>query len=177
MVVQGPATLAESGFVRAVLAPAAHRRGLQPALREQRRRCRCALSAGKAALALSDSPAAEPSRLRSSPPGAWCSTATTCWWAGGGSGRRRQRHPGIAAALRLVAASGAAGRSDFVAGGIGRSELALWQSAGVVKGEQAVPVGERGTTTGRAIPQTSFARRARAAMPRRPATHWSIAAC
>ena len=50
----------------------------------------------------------------------------------------------VAAALRLVAASGRAGQSDFVAGGIGRDESApVADAPAVMKGEQAVPVGER----------------------------------
>ncbi len=150
VVVQGPATLAESGFVRAVLAPAAHRRGLSLRyVSSDGAAALSALSAGKAALALSDSPAAEAAFVAS---GASLEPAGRLVLYGddvlvgpaadpAGVGQRAPRD--IAAALRLVAASGAAGRSDFVAGGIGRSELALWQSAGVVKGEQAVPVGER----------------------------------
>ena len=49
----------------------------------------------------------------------------------------------IAAALRLVAGAGRAGRSDFIAGGIGQGEAPLWQAAKVTRGEQPVPVGER----------------------------------
>src|SRR4029077_20464861 len=37
----------------------------------------------------------------------------------------------------------AGGHSDFIAGGIGQDEPALWQAAKVTRGEQAVPGGER----------------------------------
>ena len=49
----------------------------------------------------------------------------------------------IAAALRLIAAAGGDGHSDFIAGGIGQGEAALWQASKVTQGEQPVPVGER----------------------------------
>ena len=49
----------------------------------------------------------------------------------------------VAAALKLVAANGTAGRGDFIAGGIGQGESPLWRAAKVTHGEQAVPVGER----------------------------------
>ena len=49
----------------------------------------------------------------------------------------------IAAALRLIAAAGGDGHSDFIAGGIGQGEAALWQASKVTHGEQPVPVGER----------------------------------
>jgi hypothetical protein len=43
----------------------------------------------------------------------------------------------------VVAAGGTAGRSDFIAGGIGQGESPLWRAATVTHGEQALPVGER----------------------------------
>jgi tungstate transport system substrate-binding protein len=150
VVVQGPAALAESGFVRAVLVPAAHRRGLSMRyVSTDGATALSALSAGKASLALSDSPAAEAAFVAS---GASLEPTGRLVLYGddvlvgpaadpAGVGQRAPRD--IAAALRLIAASGGAGRSDFVAGGIGRGELALWRAAGVMKGEQAVPVGER----------------------------------
>ena len=49
----------------------------------------------------------------------------------------------IAAALRLVATAGRAGKADFVDGGTGRDESAVWQAAKVARGEQPLPVGER----------------------------------
>jgi hypothetical protein len=49
----------------------------------------------------------------------------------------------VAAALKLVATAGRAGRADFVAGGIGHDEPRLWEDAKVMRGEQSVPVGER----------------------------------
>jgi hypothetical protein len=49
----------------------------------------------------------------------------------------------IAAALRLVATAGRAGKADFVDGGTGHDESAVWQAAKVARGEQPLPVGER----------------------------------
>ena len=150
VVVQGPSALAESGFVRAVLVPAARRRGLSLRyVSTDGATALSALGAGKAGLALSDSPAAEAAFVAS---GASLEPAGRLVLYGddvlvgstadpAGVGQHAPRD--IAAALRLIAVSGAAGRSDFVAGGIGRGELALWRAAGVMKGEQAVPVGER----------------------------------
>jgi len=148
--VEGPAALAESGFVRAVLVPGARHKGIAvryvstdgaAALRDVR--------AGKAQLALSDNTAAEAAFIASShsleptgrlvlygddvlvgpvrDPAAVASQAPT----------------DVAAALRLVAANGTAGRSDFIAGGIGQGESPLWRAAKITHGEQAVPVGER----------------------------------
>ncbi len=55
----------------------------------------------------------------------------------------RARRTDIAAALRLVATAGRAGKADFVDGGTGRDESAVWQAAKVARGEQPLPVGER----------------------------------
>jgi ABC-type tungstate transport system permease subunit len=148
--VEGPAALAESGFVRAVLVPVARRKGIAvryvsadgaQALRDVR--------AGKAHLALSDSAAAG---------AAFAASANSLEPAGrlvlygddvlvgpardpAGVAARAPRD--IAAALGLVAASGGDGHSDFIAGGVGQDEAALWQASKVAHGEQPVPVGER----------------------------------
>jgi ABC-type tungstate transport system permease subunit len=148
--VEGPAALAESGFVRAVLVPVARRKGIAvryvsadgaAALRDVR--------AGKAQLALSDNAAAEAAFIASSrslePTGRLVLYGDDVLV---GPARdpvavASQAPTDVAAALRLVAAGGAAGRSDFIAGGVGQGESPLWRAAKVTHGEQAVPVGER----------------------------------
>jgi ABC-type tungstate transport system permease subunit len=150
VVVQGPAALAESGLVRAVLVPVARKRGITVRyVSTDGALAMGALRSGKAGLALSDSPAAEAAFVAS---GASLEPSGRLVLYGddvlvgslsdpAGVVQRAPRD--IAAALRLIATSGRAGRSDFVAGGIGRGELPLWKAAAVMKGEQAVPVGER----------------------------------
>ncbi|HET6171997.1 MAG TPA: hypothetical protein VFD90_05305 [Gaiellales bacterium] len=148
--VEGPAALAESGFVRAVLVPVAHRKGIAVryvstdgarALRDVR--------AGKAQLALADSTAAEEAFTAS---GVSLEPAGRLVLYGDDVLIGPARDPAgvaahaprdVAAALRLVAASGRDGHSDFVAGGIGQGEPVLWQASKVTHGEQPVPVGER----------------------------------
>jgi ABC-type tungstate transport system permease subunit len=148
--VEGPAALAESGFVRAVLVPFARRNGIAvryvstdgaQALRD--------LRAGEASLALSDNAAAEAAFSASAsslePPGRLVLYGDDVL-----IGPLRDpaqvaaRAPqDVAAALRLVAETGGAARSDFVAGGIGPTEADLWRASKVTRGEQPVPVGER----------------------------------
>jgi ABC-type tungstate transport system permease subunit len=150
VVVEGPAALAESGFVRAVLIPTARKRGIS--VRYVSTDGAVALGdlrAGKANLALSDSPAAEAAFISS---GASLEPAGRLVLYGDDvlvgpatdpAGIAQSAPRDVVAALRLIAVAGRAGRSDFVAGGIGRGEPALWRAAGVMKGEQAVPMGER----------------------------------
>jgi tungstate transport system substrate-binding protein len=148
--VEGPAALAESGFVRAVLVPAARRKGIAlryvssdgaQALRDVR--------AGKAHLALSDSPSAEEAFTASAnslePTGRLVlyGDDVLVGPARDPAGVAAHAPRDIAAALKLVADAGGAGRSDFIAGGIGQGEAALWQASKVIRGEQPVPIGER----------------------------------
>lgn len=148
--VEGPATLAESGFVRAVLVPVARRNGIEvryvsadgaQALRDVR--------AGKAHLALSDSASAGEAFASSSnslePTGRLVlyGDDVLVGPARDPAGVAAHAPRDVAAALRLIAASGRAGHSDFIAGGIGQAEAALWQASKVAHGEQPVPVGER----------------------------------
>jgi tungstate transport system substrate-binding protein len=147
--VEGPAALAESGFVRAVLIPVARRNGLAvryvgtggaQALRDVR--------AGKAHLALSDSAAAEEAFTASAnslePTGRLVlyGDDVLVGPARDPAGVAGHAPHDIASALRLIAASGRDGHSDFIAGGIGQGEAALWQASKVTHGEQPVPVGE-----------------------------------
>ena len=150
VVVAGPAALAESGFVRAVLVPAARKRGIT--VRYTSTDGASAISdlrAGRAQLALSDSTAAEAAFLAS---GASLEPAGRLVLYGDDvlvgpasdpAGVAGRAPADVVAALRLIATAGRAGRAAFVAGGVGRDELALWRAAGVMRGEQAVPVGER----------------------------------
>jgi tungstate transport system substrate-binding protein len=148
--VEGPAALAESGFVRAVLVPVARRKGIAvryvssdgaAALRDVR--------AGKAQLALSDSTAAEAAFIASSR--SLEATGRLVLYGDDvlvgpsrdPAGVASQAPTDVAAALQTIAAGGGAGRSDFIAGGIGQGESPLWRAAKVTHGEQAVPVGER----------------------------------
>ena len=148
--VEGPAALAESGFVRAVLVPVARRKGIAvryvstdgaAALRDVR--------AGKAQVALSDNTAAEAAFIASSrslePTGRLVlyGDDVLIGPTRDPAAVAAQAPTDVAAALRLVAANGTAGRSDFIAGGIGQGESPLWRAAKVTHGEQAVPVGER----------------------------------
>ena len=150
MTVEGPAALAESGFVRAVLVPVARRKGIAvryvstdgaAALRDVR--------AGKAQVALSDNTAAEAAFIASSrslePTGRLVlyGDDVLIGPTRDPAAVAAQAPTDVAAALRLVAANGTAGRSDFIAGGIGQGESPLWRAAKVTHGEQAVPVGER----------------------------------
>lgn len=148
--VEGPAALAESGFVRAVLVPAARRKGIAvryvstdgaQALRDVR--------SGKAQLALADSSAAEAAFIASQtslePTGRLVlyGDDVLVGPARDPAGVAGRAPHDVAAALALIAGAGGAGRSDFIAGGIGQGEAPLWQAAKVTRGEQAVPVGER----------------------------------
>jgi tungstate transport system substrate-binding protein len=148
--VEGPAALAESGFVRAVLVPAARRKGI--ALRyvsTDGARALRDLRAGKAHIALSDSPAAEEAFTAS--PNSLEPTGRLVLYGDDvligpsrdPAGVASQAPTDVAAALQTIAAAGGAGRSDFIAGGIGQGESPLWRAAKVTHGEQAVPVGER----------------------------------
>ena len=150
LVVEGPAALSESGFVRAVLVPVARQHGITVHYVSSNGALALTdLRTGKANLALSDNTAAgtafvgagsslEPNgRLILYGDDVLVGTASDP------AGVAQHAPWDIAAALRLVAAAGQAGHADFVAGGVGEDENALWQAAGVMHGEQAVPVGER----------------------------------
>jgi tungstate transport system substrate-binding protein len=150
VVVEGPAALAESGFVRAVLVPVAQRHGI--AVRYVSSDGALSLTdlrAGKAGLALSDSEAAGAAfvaanaSLEASGRLVLYGDDVLVGPASDPAGVAKDAPRDVAAALRLVAAAGRAGRADFVAGGIGHEELARWQDAKVMRGEQPVPVGER----------------------------------
>jgi ABC-type tungstate transport system permease subunit len=150
VVVEGPAALAESGFVRAVLVPVARRHGITVRyVSSDGARALSDLRAGKANLALSDSEAAGTAFIAAKaslePTGRLVlyGDDVLVGPAADPAGVAKGAPQDIAAALRLVATAGRAGRADFVAGGIGHDELALWQAAKVMHGEQAVPVGER----------------------------------
>jgi tungstate transport system substrate-binding protein len=168
VVVEGPAALAESGFVRAVLMPVARRNGI--AVRYVSSDGALALTdlkAGKAGLALSDSEAAGAAfiaaRASLEPSGRLVlyGDDVLVGPASDPAGVAKDAAQDVSAALRLVAAAGRAGRADFVAGGIGHDELARWQDAGVMRGEQPVPVGERwyhyGATNPAAVVRSSAA--------------------
>jgi ABC-type tungstate transport system permease subunit len=150
VVVEGPAALAESGFVRAVLVPVARRHGI--AVRYVSSDGATALTnlrAGKAQLALSDSEAAGAAFIAAKaslePRGRLVlyGDDVLVGPASDPVGVARTAPHDIAAALRLIATAARAGKADFVAGGIGRNESALWSEARVMRGEQPVPVGER----------------------------------
>jgi ABC-type tungstate transport system permease subunit len=104
--------------------------------------------AGKAHLALSDSPAAEEAFTASAsslePTGRLVlyGDDVLVGPARDPAGVAAHAPQDIAAALRLIALSGRDGHSDFIAGGIGQGEPALWQASKVTHGEQPVPVGE-----------------------------------
>ncbi len=157
--VEGPAALAESGYVRAVLVPVARRHGIAVRyVSTDGTRALAALSAGKAQLALSDSEAAGDAFVAAK--GSLEPTGRLVLYgddvlvgpASDPAGVARGASQDIAAALRLVATAGRAGRADFVAGGIGHDELQLWGDAKVMRGEQSVPVGERWYRRGPAGP-------------------------
>ncbi len=148
--VLGPAALAESGFVRDVLVPVARRHGITVRyVRSDGARALTDLRAGKAQLALSDSEAAGTAFIAAKaslePVGRLVlyGNDVLVGPASDPAGVAKGAPQDIAAALRLVATAGRAGRADFVAGGIGHDELALWGLAKVMRGEQSVPVGER----------------------------------
>ena len=150
VVVEGPATLAESGFVRSVLVPVARRHGI--AVRYVSTDGALALTnlrAGKAQLAFSDSEDAGAALIAAKaslePTGRLVlyGDDVLVGSAGDPAGVAKGAMTDIAAALKLVAAAGRAGRADFVAGGIGHDESRLWDDAKVMRGEQPVPVGER----------------------------------
>jgi tungstate transport system substrate-binding protein len=150
VVVEGPAALAESGFVRAVLVPVAHRHGIAVRyVSTDGARALTDLRAGKASLAFSDSEAAGAAFIAAKaslePTGRLVlyGDDVLVGPASDPAGVAKGAPQDVAAALRLVATAGRAGRADFVAGGIGHEELARWQDAKVMRGEQAVPVGER----------------------------------
>jgi ABC-type tungstate transport system permease subunit len=148
--VEGPAALAESGFVRAVLVPVARRHGIVVHwVSSDGVRSLADLRAGKAQLAFSDSQEAGDAFVASG--GSLEPTGRLVLYgddvlvgpAADPAGVAKSAPQDIAAALRLVAAAGRAGHADFIAGGIGHDELALWGDAKVMSGEQAVPIGER----------------------------------
>ncbi len=148
--VEGPAALAESGFVRAVLVPVAHRHGIAVRwVSSDGVRSLDDLRTGKAQLALSDNDNAGASLVAAKgslePSGRLVlyGDDVLVGPASDPAGIAKGAPQDIVAALRLIATAGRAGRADFVAGGIGRAELALWGDAKVMRGEQAVPVGER----------------------------------
>ena len=148
--VEGPAALAESGFVRAVLVPVARRKGIAVRyVSTDGARALADVRAGKAHLALSDSAAAEAAFTASAsslePTGRLVlyGDDVLVGPARDPAGVAAHAPRDIAAALRLIAAAGGDGHSDFIAGGIGQGEAALWQASKVTQGEQPVPVGER----------------------------------
>lgn len=148
--VEGPAALAESGFVRAVLVPVARRHGIAVRyVSSDGARSLTALRAGEAQLALSDSEAAGTAFLAAKaslePAGRLVlyGDDVLVGPASDPAGIAKGAPHDIAAALRLIATAGRAGNADFIAGGIGHDELALWGLAKVMRGEQSVPVGER----------------------------------
>lgn len=150
VVVQGPAALAESGFVRAVLVPVARRHGLTVRyVSSDGVRALTDLRAGDAQLALSDSEAAGTAFVAAKaslePRGRLVlyGDDVLVGPASDPAGIADGASHDIAAALRLIAAAGRSGKADFVAGGIGRNESPLWSEARVMHGEQPVPVGER----------------------------------
>ena len=157
--VEGPAALAQSGFVRTVLVPVARRHGITVRyVGTDGTRSLTALRAGKAQLALSDSEAAGTAFVAAKaslePAGRLVlyGDDVLVGPAADPAGVAKAAPKDIAAALRLVATAGRAGRADFVAGGIGHDELALWGLAKVMRGEQSVPVGERWYHQGAADP-------------------------
>jgi ABC-type tungstate transport system permease subunit len=148
--VEGPAALAESGYVRGVLVPVARRHGITVRyVSTDGTRALDSLRAGKAGLALSDSEAAGvafvTSKASLEPAGRLVlyGDDVLVGPASDPAGVAKSAAQDIAAALRLIATAGRAGRADFVAGGIGHDELELWGDAKVMRGEQSVPVGER----------------------------------
>jgi tungstate transport system substrate-binding protein len=150
VVVEGPAALAESGFVRGVLVPVARRHGITVRyVNSDGVRSLGELRAGKVQLALSDSEAAGTAFLAAKaslePRGRLVlyGDDVLVGPASDPAGVAHTAPRDIAAALRLIATAGRAGKADFVAGGIGRNEAALWSEARVMRGEQPVPVGER----------------------------------
>ena len=148
--VEGPAALAESGYVRAVLVPMARRRGLRLRyVATDGTRSLNDLRAGKAGLALSDSDAAGAAFIAAGgslePRGRMLlyGDDVLIGPAADPAGVARGAPHDIAAALRRVATAGRAGRADFVDGGTGHDESAVWSAAKVARGEQPLPVGER----------------------------------
>ena len=148
--VEGPAALAESGYVQAVLLPIARRHGF--AVRYVGSNGTLSLDdlrAGKAGLALSDSAAAGAAFIAA---GASLESRGRLVLYGDDvligpasdpAGVAKGAPQDIAEALRLVATAGRAGKADFVDGGTGRDESGLWSAAKVARGEQPLPVGER----------------------------------
>ena len=148
--VQGPAALAESGYVRAVLLPVARRHGFAVRyVSTDGAQSLTDLRAGEAGLALSDSEAAGDAFVAAKsslePRGRLVlyGDDVLVGPASDPAGVAKGAPEDIAAALRLVATAGRAGRADFVDGGTGRDESAVWQAAKVARGEQPLPVGER----------------------------------
>lgn len=159
--VEGPAALAESGFVRAVLVPVARRHGIAVRyVSSDGTRSLDDLRAGKAQLALSDSEAAGVAFIAANaslePTGRLVlyGDDVLVGPAADPAGVAKSAAQDVALALRLIATAGRAGRADFVAGGIGHDELELWRAAKVTRGEQAVPVGERWYHHGATDPAT-----------------------
>ena len=148
--VEGPAALAESGYVQAVLLPIARRHGF--AVRYVGSNGTLSLDdlrAGKAGLALSDSEAAGAAFIAAGaslePRGRLVlyGDDVLIGPASDPAGVAKGAPQDIAQALRLVATAGRAGKADFVDGGTGRDESGLWSAAKVARGEQPLPVGER----------------------------------
>jgi ABC-type tungstate transport system permease subunit len=148
--VEGPAALAESGWARAVLVPVARSHGLSVRyVASDGTRALTDLGSGKAGLALSDSEAAGAAfvvakasleaRGRLVLYGDDVLVGPASDPAGVAKGAPRD----IAAALRLIASAGRAGKADYIEGGTGHDESAVWQAAKVARGEQPLPVGER----------------------------------
>jgi ABC-type tungstate transport system permease subunit len=172
--VEGPAALAESGYVGSVLLPVARRNGLVVRyVSTDGTRSLADLHAGRAGLALSDSEAAgdafvaaksslEP-RGRLVLYGDDVLVGPASDPAGVATGAPQD----IAAALRLVATAGRAGKADFVDGGTGRDESAVWQAAKVARGEQPLPVGERWYHYGASDPAAVVRSAAACAFPSR----------
>ena len=170
--VEGPAALAESGFVRAVLVPVARRHGIAVRwVSSDGARALDDLSAGKAQLALSDSRdagaafVAAGSSLEPSGRLVLYGDDVLVGPASDPAGIARGAAHDVAGALRLLATAGRAGRADFIAGGVGRAELALWSDAKVMRGEQSVPAGERWYHYGATDPAAVVRSAGRCALP------------
>jgi tungstate transport system substrate-binding protein len=166
--VEGPAALAESGYVRAVLVPVARRHGIAVRyVATDGTRSLNDLRAGKAGLALSDSEAAGVAFVAANaslePHGRMVlyGDDVLIGPASDPAGVATGAPEDIAAALRLVATAGRAGKADFVDGGTGHDESAVWSAAKVARGEQPLPVGERwyhyGATDPAAVVRTTAA--------------------
>jgi tungstate transport system substrate-binding protein len=148
--VEGPVALAESGYVGSVLLPVARRHGFAVRyVSTDGTQSLTDLHAGEAGLALSDSETAGDAFVAAKsslePRGRLVlyGDDVLVGPAADPAGVAKGAPQDIAAALRLVATAGRAGKADFVDGGTGRDESAVWQAAKVARGEQPLPVGER----------------------------------